>query len=88
MKSVLRINNLRCGGCANTISNQLLKNAEVEKVEVSHEDSSVTVEHLESISVDALAEQLAKIGYPLVGDENSILTKAKGLKSCMIGKLS
>lgn len=39
------------------------------------------------ISMEAIAEKLSDMGYPLVG-ENGMLKKAKSYVSCMIGRVA
>ncbi len=89
MKSqvVIKIENLKCHGCANTITNGIRKFKEVEDVIVKVEDS--TVEILFTGSVDEVVKykkKLAHLGYPEVG-ENSGLSIVKSYVSCAIGRI-
>ena len=83
-----KIMNLRCGGCASTITSKIQELKGVDKVKVHIEESTVDVDHNDQINAETLAEKLKQLGYPTEGENNDLLTKAKGLKSCMIGKLS
>lgn len=80
--------NLRCGGCANTITTKLEVLEGVEAVQVNIEKSEVIVNHLENMTQDIIIDRLKELGYPLEGEENGAMSKVKSLKSCMVGKLS
>jgi copper chaperone CopZ len=86
--TTFKIMNLRCGGCASTITNKVLELDGVDEVKVNIEGSEVMVNHTQELNTDIIAAKLKKLGYPTEGEDNDLMTKAKGLKSCMIGKLS
>ena len=81
------IDNLKCGGCANTITNSLSKMDNVTDVKVDVETSIVS---FEVTSEEAKAKVIAKLnslGYPPEGTSTGI-QKAKSYVSCAIGKVS
>lgn len=86
MKAEIQIENLKCGGCAATIKKGILGVEGVNDVNVDVEKSIVSiaseVENLEAIRV-----KLAKLGYPEVGDKNTVLHKAKSFVSCAVGRI-
>ena len=86
MKATLGIENLKCGGCAATIKKGLLSLDGVKNVAVSVESSEVTYEANEDAAA-AVKEKLSKMGYPIVGDKNSLGHKAKSFVSCAIGRM-
>lgn len=88
MKTTLQVQNLKCGGCANTISSKLSAIHGVSKVEVDVDTSEVSFESPSEEIVNQVKTVLHKIGYPEVGDDNSLGTKAKSYVSCAIGKVS
>ena len=93
MEHNFQVENIRCGGCANTISKKLKEISGVESVEVNIEDKKVTVTTDSTSNTEmrqALSDTLAKLGYPEVGteDANSLKTKACSIVSCAIGKVS
>ena len=45
MKTTVHIQNLKCGGCANTISKKLNSLDDVSEVSIEVEDNSVTFEY-------------------------------------------
>ncbi|CAM1334100.1 heavy-metal-associated domain-containing protein [Tenacibaculum aestuariivivum] len=81
------IENLKCGGCANTIINGLTSIKGVEEVKVDVEKSLVTLKTTEA-SLILVKEKLSKLGYPEIGSENTILHKAKSFVSCAVGKVN
>ena len=90
MKKDVKVQNLKCGGCAHTISDSLNKIPGVQVTSVDVESGNVTLE-LESESdesMQAIANNLRSLGYPLEGDDNSIVSKAKSYVSCAIGKIN
>ena len=86
MNAEIQIENLKCGGCAATIKKGILGVEGVEEVTVDVEKSIVSIsskkENLEEIKL-----KLSKLGYPEVGDTNSVLHKAKSFVSCAVGRL-
>lgn len=86
MNATLIIENLKCGGCAATIKKGLLSLDHVEKVEVAVDSSEVTYEATAEVS-DAVKEKLSKMGYPMVGDKNTLGHRAKSFVSCAIGRM-
>lgn len=80
--------NLKCGGCVNTVKKGLLSIDGIDKVDVDLEASKVTVfTDNEKVIADVKAK-LSKMGYPEVGDANTIMHKAKSFVSCATGKMS
>jgi len=62
MQYILDVQNVKCGGCVNTIRTQLGKMAGIQQVEVVQATGRVTVEA--DVSRESVAEALAKLGYP------------------------
>lgn len=88
MKTIVHIQNLKCGGCANTISKKLNTLDDVSDVLVETEDNSVTFEYSEPHTLDVVKKVLADIGYPEDGEANSLSSKAKSYVSCAFGKIT
>lgn len=82
------VENLKCGGCANTITNRLQSLMGVFSVEVDKENSAIKIEHNNSISRKEIIVQLERLGYPEENTDNSIVLKAKSYVSCAIGRMS
>lgn len=85
---IIRIQNLKCGGCQNSIRNGLEEIEGVKVLNINEEDSSVELEFTNDELRSKITEKLKKMGYPIEGDENQFLDKAKSYVSCMIGRVS
>lgn len=86
MTTNIQIENLKCGGCAATIKKGISAINGVNDVAVDVENSIVTIDS-ENANLVEIKEKLSKLGYPEVGDKNSVLHKAKSFVSCAVGRL-
>ncbi len=86
--TTLEILNLKCGGCANSIKKGILTIEGVEEVLVDLETSKVTVNTVDESLILKVKEKLSSMGYPEVGDANTVLHKAKSFVSCATGRLT
>ncbi|WP_228454823.1 heavy-metal-associated domain-containing protein [Polaribacter haliotis] len=82
----IQIENLKCGGCASTIKKGLLGLNGVNEVNVDVEKSIVSITS-ENENLEKIKEKLSKLGYPEVGDKNTIVQKAKSFVSCAVGRI-
>lgn len=87
MKTKIYIENLKCGGCAATIKKGILAIDDVSEIDVNVDESLVEIQMNNDVVV-AVKEKLAKMGYPEVGDKNTVIHKAKSFVSCATGKMS
>jgi copper chaperone len=88
MTQIFEIENIKCGGCMNTIRKGLEQMPGVLAAQPENQQGTVTVDFDEkTISADSIVAKLAGMGYPLVG-ENNLGKKAKSYVSCMIGRMS
>jgi len=89
MEHVIEVENIRCGGCANTITHSLQKLDGVSSVSVDIENGRVTV----TTAMDDREQLVAALlhhGYPEKGSAEGLQAakaKAKSFVSCAIGKL-
>lgn len=88
MNTRLEIQNLKCGGCANTIITKLSNLIGIQKVVVDNNTNTVSFDYENEKTLLASQRLLAKLGYPVVGKKNAITTKAKSFVSCAIGRLN
>ena len=88
MKSTLIIQNLKCGGCANTIITKISSLDNITDVEVDVEASSVSFTFQNAVELQTVKEKLAHLGYPIEGDKNTLVSKAVSYVSCATGKMS
>jgi len=89
MGYVIEVENIKCGGCANSIRKGLLDDGRVTDVEVDIENGTVIVEGDDSAR-DEIAVSLAHMGYPEVGSVEGMkaaAAKAKSFVSCAIGRI-
>jgi copper chaperone len=85
----LHVENLKCGGCANTIKKSLSGISGVSVVDVHPETGEVIFEADPGLR-PKVAETLRAIGYPETGTVTGIaasVANAKSYVSCAIGKL-
>lgn len=87
MKTALKVQNLRCSGCANTISNRLERIHGVQAVEVNTADDLVEITHQNESALNAAVYKLGRLGYPLDFAENTLGMKASSLLSCARGRI-
>lgn len=86
--TTVEVLNLKCNGCANTITKGLLSLQGIDKVSIDIENSKVSFDSKDETVLVSVKEKLAKMGYPEVGDENSIFHKAKSFVSCATGRMT
>mgnify|MGYP005987563951 CR=1 FL=1 len=82
-----KIQNLKCGGCGNTVTKNISEIENVENVTIDLEESIVTFDATEN-GPEEVKKKLASLGYPLEDELNSTLSKAKSYVSCMVGKMT
>lgn len=86
----IQVENIKCGGCANTIQTRLQELEAVDKAEVDIENGVVTIEGDEAHR-QQVAELLLKLGYPESGTAEGIkaaAAKAKSFVSCAVGRIN
>lgn len=88
MKTSIIVQNLKCGGCANTISTKLTEIKNISNISVHVEDSKVSFNYINEADAFAVKDRLKDLGYPSIEDHNNIVSKAKSFVSCATGKLS
>jgi copper chaperone CopZ len=84
------VNNIRCGGCTNTITKKL--NEKFSNVAIDITSQKVTVEVENEDDVEYIRNTLRKLGYPLKDETlnslENVEMKAKSFVSCAIGKFT
>ncbi|BAO74644.1 heavy-metal-associated domain-containing protein [Winogradskyella sp. PG-2] len=88
MKRSIKIQNLKCGGCANTIIIQLSKLDGISEVTVNNETDEVSLNYNSEIEFESAKKKLSVLGYPMIGETNSLPKKAKSFVSCAVGRMS
>lgn len=88
MKTTVEIQNLKCGGCVNTIINRLENLTNISDVLVDNDTDSVSFDFNDQPDLDEAVALLAKLGYPVSGTPNSLSKQAKSFVSCAIGRMN
>ncbi len=88
MKQTLFIQNLKCGGCANTIISKLSELDTISETEVDVKNSSISFSYMNDDALLDVKNKLSQLGYPVEGDINSTFSKAKSFVSCAVGRIS
>lgn len=93
MTQIFEVANIRCGGCANTITSSLKEAGFNEvSIDLSCEPRKVTAVIADEAQLAQFKAILRKLGYPLIGEEigefDSAALKLKSFVSCAIGKIN
>ncbi|MBT8259872.1 MAG: heavy-metal-associated domain-containing protein [Flavobacteriaceae bacterium] len=88
MKTTLVIQNLKCGGCANTVTTRLSKLENISEVIVNNDEDSVTFNYTSDEDLEKAIHLLSDLGYPVDGEANTLSKKAKSFVSCAIGRMN
>ncbi len=84
------VENIKCGGCENTIRKGLSTIAGVSEVQIDRDQQRITLLANEA-DRGTIAEKLRSMGYPEQGSVAGLqsgLAQAKSMVSCAIGKVS
>lgn len=82
------VENIKCGGCANSIRTKLLADGRVSDVVVDIAAGRVAIDGDEA-GRDEIVATLARLGYPEVGSVEGLkaaAAKAKSFVSCAVGR--
>lgn len=88
MKTTIVVQNLKCGGCAKTITSKLTEFSTISDVMVDVEASKVSFVHENSTDALEVKHKLKSLGYPSIDSTNSMASKALSFVSCATGKMS
>ncbi|GAK93757.1 hypothetical protein JCM19298_1094 [Nonlabens ulvanivorans] len=88
MKTSIIVQNLKCGGCANTITSKITALDNITDVTIDTGTSTVSFNALSASDALVAKEKLKSIGYPSIEEDNNTFTKAKSIVSCATGKLT
>lgn len=89
MKFKLEVENIKCGGCANTIQTKIKQHHTLENLNVDVENGIIQFEADTDISTE-VSTTLKSLGYPEVGSVegfDNIKAKAKSFASCAVGRI-
>ena len=90
MKQTFEVLNVKCGGCANTLTTKLADEFGEVTVNLEVEPRQITLD-VEESQVPALRQALKKLGYPMSDEDLSTIesfsTTTKSFVSCAVGKM-
>lgn len=90
MEQSIEVENIKCGGCANTIQKKLTEQFQPDTVEVNVEEGRITLNHSSGLDMAAVEEMLRGIGYPKRGSVDgldNVKAKAVSFVSCAVGRM-
>lgn len=85
MEQQFEVENIKCGGCMNSIKTALLKLEGVTTVSIDKEIDTVTVTG--TMNREDVVNRLNDLGYPEKGN-NTLIRKAKSYVNCAIGRMT
>lgn len=88
MKHKITIQNLKCGGCANTIIKKVSLLSGISDVEVNNDSDLVSFNAETEEGLTVVVNKLKTLGYPPSEEVNSIASKAKSFISCASGRIN
>ncbi len=88
MKATIIVQNLKCGGCAKTITSKISELENISEVKVEPDTSMVSFTYQNTNDALIVKDRLKELGYPSVDSKNSLASKAKSFVSCATGKMS
>ncbi len=84
---IIKVDNLKCQGCARTISRELAWIGEVINVDVDIDQSTVKVDYTGKNRMrEIFVEKLRKLGYPEEGT-GKLNQRMRSYVSCAIGRM-
>jgi copper chaperone len=87
MEMQIKVENIKCGGCANSIRNAVMKVEGVSRAEVDVESGTITLDVAPEVKRETITSKLHTMGYPEPG-KGSGLTTAASFVSCMVGRVT
>ncbi|MDK9693023.1 MAG: heavy-metal-associated domain-containing protein [Sulfurimonas sp.] len=92
MRKSFRVQNVKCGGCANTIKEALMEEFSEVDVDLMQEPRVITLEIKDEEAEKSFRKKIRSLGYPMEDEELGVFTKgglkAKSFISCAIGKMN
>ena len=85
----ITVENIKCGGCAGSITKKLVEAFDTETIEVNIEQGTISID-VEDARREDVTQVLLDLGYPetdSVHGFGSAKAKAKSFVSCAIGKM-
>jgi copper chaperone len=88
MVQIFEVENIKCGGCMNSIRKALEQTPGVNAARPDNQAGIVEVDFDEAVlSPERISSALSDLGYPPAGD-HSLGKKARSYVSCLVGRMS
>lgn len=87
MKASIVVQNLKCGGCANTITSKIANLPNISNVVVDQDSAMVSFAYTHYEDALRVKDTLKTLGYPSIDARNSVVNKVTSFVSCATGKL-
>lgn len=81
VKSVLKVDGMRCGMCESHVNDVVRRTADVKSVSSSHSKGQTVIVSDEDIDIEAVKNAIAAQGYTVTAVETQPYEKKKGLFS-------
>lgn len=88
MKTSIIVQNLKCGGCAKTITSKLSDLTTISDLLVDVETATVSFISHNFNDAIAVKDKLKALGYPSIERKNSFAAKTMSFVSCATGKMA
>ncbi len=88
VSETIQIANVKCSGCAHSITTKVENISGVSNVTVDIEEGNISLDYETQDQRNLVIKKLATMGYPEATEENGLLMQAKSYANCMIGKIS
>lgn len=91
MTTTLELENVKCGGCANTLLKALHSYKEIHEATIDPATGLLRFSHPEEFRLTGLKRKLRNLGYPVKGSLKGLekaAAAAVSYASCAIGKFS
>lgn len=85
MEQQFEVENIKCGGCMNSIKTALLKLEDAETVVIDKDTDIIFVTG--NVDRELIINKLNDLGYPEKGN-NTLVRKAKSYVNCAIGRMT
>ena len=89
MKRTFILQNVKCSGCAGTITKAMLKEFGEATIDLSKKPRTITLD-IEDSQIEAFAQKVRSLGYPLINENltltETVTTTAMSFASCATGR--
>jgi len=86
-KQKLKLQNVKCVGCSKKIEKTLNDMTGIDDARFDLDSFEVSFKYKSSKALEKAIKKLKKLGYPLVGNTNTVLDKGTSFLSCALGRM-